>query len=242
MTRRRVFFVSQSGTRYVTPEFNGDKEDFARLMPKSADGCDATWKEILSLFANCKNYSAFVKASVIAQGFYHSGCNSIEGIHPCCQLRWNEKAPSCDESFWFYVAPSDTKYADCHQIEADADDVKALTKKGETNSFLRFGGYYRDDPFLDLDSPFCFKEVDDLTALAQIFYHGNWAYRTGFIYKGAAFINQVSGGGEWWTLVKGEDGTWNAVDSVSFRLLVMQGEFVTYMEQLLQTPVSRDSL
>lgn len=237
MTRRRAYFVSQCGERYVTPEFNDGREDSPQH--KSADVYDPTWEEILTLFENCKSYPDFVKASVRAHGFYSSGRNGIKEINPCHRLNWNETPPLSDESFWFYEVPSSSKYADSHQIEANADDVKVLIEKGETNTFLKVGGYYHDDPALDHDSPFSFKEVDDLTALAHIFCHDNWAYRTGFIYKGVAFINQLSGGGEWWTLVKHEDGTWEAVDSVSFRLLVKRGEFVTYMKHLLTKGMSR---
>lgn len=239
MTRRRVFWVSQFGGRFVTPEFNGDAEEFAKLSSKYAGSCDSSWNEILALFAKCKDYSDFVKASIEAQACYHSRYydEELKTIRPVHQLRQNEECPVCDSEFWFYEVPSNSEFEAAHKTEANPDDVKALIAKGDSNSFLRFGGFYHDDPFLDLESSFCFKEVDDLTALAQIFYHGNWAYRTGFIYKGAAFINQLDGGGEWWTLVKDKDGNWQGIDSVSFRALVKDGTFVSYIKQLLEKDI-----
>ena len=36
--------------------------------------------------------------------------------------------------------------------------------------------------------------------LRGFFTHGNWALRQGIVYEDLAFVQQVDGGDEWWTL------------------------------------------
>ena len=46
MTRRRVYFYDQNQNKlYSTPEFNGDKEEFAKFR-KAEDSCDKNFNEI----------------------------------------------------------------------------------------------------------------------------------------------------------------------------------------------------
>jgi len=71
MTRRRVIFTEPySGKRYVTPEFNGDKEEFEQFGSK--DSCTATWDEIMVYFNNVSNLQQFKAANYLAQGYYSS--------------------------------------------------------------------------------------------------------------------------------------------------------------------------
>lgn len=72
MTRREIYFYdSDTKKLYVTPEFNGDKEEFA-LFNKHGDSCDKNWDEIIKEFENVKTLDDFKVASDKAQGYYHS--------------------------------------------------------------------------------------------------------------------------------------------------------------------------
>lgn len=72
MTRREIyFFDKESNKLYVTPEFNGDKEEFA-LFRKHGDSCDKNWNEIIKEFENIKTLEDFKVASDKAQSYYHS--------------------------------------------------------------------------------------------------------------------------------------------------------------------------
>ena len=59
------------------------------------------------------------------------------------------------------------------------------------------------------------KEVDCVEELLDVFEHGNWSVRTGFVLDDLAFIEQVSGGNEWLAL-KLDEGEWKSFDSISF--------------------------
>ena len=65
------------------------------------------------------------------------------------------------------------------------------------------------------DYPWGIKEVDCVEELLDVFEHGNWSVRTGFVLGDLAFIEQVSGGNEWLAL-KLDGGEWKSFDSISF--------------------------
>lgn len=95
MTRRRVVFIKKNGLRYISPEFNGDKDEFIAMG--SHDSCDKTWDEMIrDIWGNVDSYISFVKANVIAQDQYCSAYGDIF-ISVCRNLRRNSKAPSADE-------------------------------------------------------------------------------------------------------------------------------------------------
>ena len=55
------------------------------------------------------------------------------------------------------------------------------------------------------------------------FAHGNWALRQGIVYEDLAFVQQVDGGDEWWTLKRTDSG-WLAFESWSFGRIVQEPE------------------
>lgn len=94
-----------------------------------------------------------------------------------------------------------------------------LVEKCQENGWLKVGGYdWQDDPFLE-EYPYEFCRIDDIDALREYFERGNWAIRQGVVFGDLAFINQVNGGDEWWTL-KRDGRDWAAFESTSFALLI----------------------
>lgn len=96
----------------------------------------------------------------------------------------------------------------------------ALIDKCQENGWVKRGGYdWQDDPYLE-EYPYDFTLVSDIEDLRSVFASGNWAIRQGFLYDDLAFIQQVNGGDEWWTLKRVGDGgkadDWLAFESWSF--------------------------
>lgn len=108
----------------------------------------------------------------------------------------------------------------------------ALKTVCQRNIWLRDGGIpFEDDPFLELDSPYSFWQTDSLAALQAYFDHGNWSIRNGIVYHDLAFINQINGGDEWWTLKRfGKE--WVDFESITFKLIIQRGEFDSLIERL----------
>jgi len=72
MTRRHVVFYDPDKNKlHMTPEFNGDKSEFA-LIGAGTDSCDKDWDEIIQCFQNVKTLSQFKEANRMAQSFYRS--------------------------------------------------------------------------------------------------------------------------------------------------------------------------
>ena len=86
----------------------------------------------------------------------------------------------------------------CNVDEPTHSTLKTACQR---NAWLRKGGIpFEDDPFLELDSPYSLWQTDNLAALQAYFDLGNWSIRNGIVYHDLAFINQINGGDEWWTL------------------------------------------
>lgn len=103
---------------------------------------------------------------------------------------------------------------------ADASIQESLAAKCQENGWLRAGGYaWQDDPYLE-DYPYDIRETSSMEELRSFFRRGNWAIRQGVVYRDLAFVQQVDGGDEWWTLKKigdeGEPGDWLAFENCSF--------------------------
>lgn len=99
---------------------------------------------------------------------------------------------------------------------------EALVAKCQENGWLKRGGYdWQDDPWLE-EYPYEFVEAEDVSALRGFLGCGNWAIRTGIVYDDLAFIQQVNGGDEWWTLKKAPVG-WEAFESWTFGGILERG-------------------
>ena len=103
------------------------------------------------------------------------------------------------------------------QVEINYTDKELKQKCQENDWVKRFGVMFAEDPFAETDYKYCFTRCSTLAELKTFFLQGNWAIRQGFIYKSLAFINQINGGDEWWTLKKFPDGEIIAFESISMR-------------------------
>lgn len=82
MTRRRIaFFDKNTGKTYITPEFNGDKEEFIKF--KAGDICNMNWNDIINTyFSNIKTLKEFKIANDKAQKEYISNITKKSTILP----------------------------------------------------------------------------------------------------------------------------------------------------------------
>lgn len=117
-----------------------------------------------------------------------------------------------------------------------------LTARCQRNPWLKVGGIdFEDDPCMEQEYSFSFITTDNLAALEAFFAHGNWSIRNGAVYKDLAFVNQVNGGDEWWTL-KRFDNQWVAFESITFGGIIKRGEFPAYLAKLLAAKLNDNGL
>ena len=84
------------------------------------------------------------------------------------------------------------------------------------------GKPWQDDPFLE-EYPYEFSRTESVDRLREALGSGNWAIRQGFCYRDLAFIQQVNGGDEWWTLKRDGDA-WTGFESWSFGAIAQEPE------------------
>lgn len=97
------------------------------------------------------------------------------------------------------------------------EEQKVLEAKCQENGWLKRGGFdWQDDPYME-EYPYEFDRCFTMQDLQDFFKQGNWGIRQGVVYGDLAFIQQVNGGDEWWTLKKDEAGNWHDFESISFK-------------------------
>lgn len=113
-----------------------------------------------------------------------------------------------------------------------AEEQKSLEAMCQKNGWLKRGGYdWQDDPFME-EYPYEFDRCFSIEDLRGFFEAGNWAIRQGAVYGDLAFIQQVNGGDEWWTL-KQDGDTWVPFESVSFgRIARDASEFTRHIASM----------
>ena len=98
----------------------------------------------------------------------------------------------------------------------------SLVEVCQGNPWLMLGGCaWQDDPFME-EYPYEFRKAESVADLRAFFEHGNWAIRDGIVYRDLAFIQQVNGGDEWWTLKRDGEG-WAAFESISLEAVARRG-------------------
>jgi len=109
-----------------------------------------------------------------------------------------------------------------------------LVKKCQENIWLKRGGVmFEDEPFAEFDYEYSFHRCSSLEELKNKFLQGNWSIRQGFLYENLAFINQVNGGDEWWTLKEFDDKLFD-FESITFNYIIRNNEFEGFIERLLK--------
>lgn len=129
----------------------------------------------------------------------------------------------------------DRQFTDLREAMAPIDasspegekEYRTLVSLCQLNPWLcRRGIPFIDDPFLELDCPYTFSRISDISVLEAFFEHGNWCIRQGVVFDNLFFCNQVNGGDEWWTCRYDEETKiWIPFESISFRLMIQAGEF-----------------
>lgn len=103
-----------------------------------------------------------------------------------------------------------------NMVPVTAEEQESLEAICQKNGWLKRGGYpWQDDPYLE-EYPYEFDRCFSMEDLSDFFKTGNWAIRQGVVYGDLAFIQQVDGGDEWWTL-KQDGETWVPFESLSFK-------------------------
>lgn len=100
------------------------------------------------------------------------------------------------------------------------EEHSSLVQKCQENGWLKRGGYdWQDDPWLE-EYPYDFSRASTIGELASFFSNGNWAIRQGVLFGDLAFIQQVNGGDEWWTLKRLPDESWLAFESYTMSYIL----------------------
>lgn len=107
-----------------------------------------------------------------------------------------------------------------NMVPVTAEEQESLEAICLKNGWLKRGGYlWQDDPWLE-EYPYEFSRVPTIKDLADFFASGNWAVRQGVLFGDLAFIQQVNGGDEWWTLKKCPDGSWLGFESYTMSFIL----------------------
>lgn len=103
---------------------------------------------------------------------------------------------------------------------ATQEEHDSLVEKCQKNGWLKRGGFdWQDDPWLE-EYPYEFSRASTIKDLADFFSNGNWAIRQGVLFGDLAFIQQINGGDEWWTLKRCPDGSWLAFESYTMSYIL----------------------
>ena len=117
MTRRLFIYVDNKERKlYVSPEFNGDKSEYAHQRGGALDSCDLAAEDLFRLF-EVKTCSDFQKACAEAQRCFHSFLdrpNSTRELLPVTEVEVSE-LPNLDaderifilEGGGQFIAPDD---------------------------------------------------------------------------------------------------------------------------------------
>lgn len=117
-----------------------------------------------------------------------------------------------------------------HEIEGnEKEDLIAICQK---NGWLKYDGYeFQDGSFSEEEYGYNYLRCERCLDLMNHLEHVSWAIRDGFLFKDMAFIQQVNGGDEYWTLIN-HNGEWIDYESVTFRPSIERGEFYALIEKL----------
>lgn len=117
-----------------------------------------------------------------------------------------------------------------HEIGGkEKEDLIVICQK---NNWLKHNGYeFQDGSLSEEEYGYNFMRCEKRLDLMNYMEHVSWAIRDGFLFEDMAFIQQVNGGDEFWTLIN-QNGKWIDYESVTFRPSIERGEFYTLIDKL----------
>lgn len=111
----------------------------------------------------------------------------------------------------------------------EKEDLIAICQK---NGWLKHDGYeFQDESLSEEEYEYNFLRCERRLDLMNYLEYVSWAIRDGFLFEDMAFIQQVNGGDEYWTLIN-QNGKWIDYESVTFRPSIERGEFYALIENL----------
>lgn len=136
MTRRKIVFITENGERWISPEFNGDKDEFEakrRIFYIGADTCNFNFDEILKK--------------------YFAGCSSaLQFRHACFEALKNEY----NSAYGF-----DTEAAKVHLVEVNEEiEADKVYTMDIPKWKMAYAEYIRDRQKKGLNSPTYQKWID----------------------------------------------------------------------------------
>lgn len=125
------------------------------------------------------------------------------------------------------------------QIEESDPLYKLYYVACQQQPWLKVGGMGFEEGLLsESDYPFTLFRYESLEELETFLGGRNHAIRTGVVYRDIMMVNQIDGGGEWWTL-KLDDGKAHPFESITFWWVVARGEFKRMMRRLTSASLER---
>jgi hypothetical protein len=95
-------------------------------------------------------------------------------------------------------------------------------------------------PYWEVNFPYSFEDVYDIEDLVEIFLDEPWNLRTGFLYRGLAFVQLEHRGDEWLCLWQVLPEVWVALESYHFTsILQSEGEGVDAFAALVDGLAAR---
>lgn len=111
----------------------------------------------------------------------------------------------------------------------EKEDLIAICQK---NGLLKHDGYeFQDGSLSEEEYGYNFLRCERRLDLMNYLENVSWSIRDGFLFEDMAFIQQVNGGDEYWTLID-HNGEWIDYESATFRPSIERGEFYALIEKL----------
>jgi hypothetical protein len=122
----------------------------------------------------------------------------------------------------------------CKHEMLRAEMEHLITEAVQSNPWVKvFGCDFQDDPMMEVEYDYEYTWVSCIGELKAIMEHGNWAIRTAFVLGDLCFMQQVNGGDEWLTLKFFKEHGWVSFESISFELVIRDGEFEDLIARLI---------
>ena len=182
MTRRRILYRPDSGVGFwITPEINGDRDEFLRIG--SADVCDLTWDEMKNLFCGIQCYEDFERAAYAMQRCYHSSISQSPAIPPryilslddvCCDELYEAAQGQVKRIYGTNLIHVQIYYRE--QESSDLDTVQFDCPPGKTQAEVldAIRSAQREMPIGEDEDRISW--MDDVLSRAALSLHSTWEY------------------------------------------------------------------